>query len=50
MPGRTSTLASRCSQALPCRHIHFASGITTLNRGHIHEFFFATLIDDPLRR
>ena|GEM_PF-693944 len=32
------------------RHIHFASGITTLNRGHIHEFFFATLIDDPLRR
>ncbi|HOB40140.1 MAG: hypothetical protein WAP45_06510 [Limnochordia bacterium] len=30
--------------------MHFASGITTLNRGHIHEFFFATLIDDPLRR
>lgn len=31
------------------RHIHFASGISTLNRGHVHEFAFATLIDDPLR-
>ena len=31
------------------RHVHAASGITTLNRGHVHEFVFATLIDDPLR-
>lgn len=31
------------------RHIHAASGASTLNRGHIHEFIFATLIDDPLR-
>lgn len=31
------------------RHIHAMSGITTLNRGHVHQFVFATLIDDPLR-
>ena len=31
------------------RHVHFASGISTLNRGLVHEFVFATLIDDPLR-
>ncbi|NMB01931.1 MAG: hypothetical protein GX971_10545 [Firmicutes bacterium] len=31
------------------RHIHAASGTSTLNRGHVHEFIFATLIDDPLR-
>ncbi|MDI9460061.1 YmaF family protein [Candidatus Darwinibacter acetoxidans] len=30
-------------------HIHAASGISTLNRGHVHDFVFATLIDDPLR-
>lgn len=31
------------------RHIHAMSGITTLNRDHVHEFLFTTLIDDPLR-
>jgi len=31
------------------RHVHAASGLTTLNRGHVHEFIFSTLIDDPLR-
>ena len=31
------------------RHIHAASGTSTLNRGHVHDFVFATLIDDPLR-
>lgn len=31
------------------RHIHAASGITTLNRDHVHQFIFATLIDDPLK-
>lgn len=31
------------------RHVHAMSGITTLNRGHVHQFVLATLIDDPLR-
>ena len=31
------------------RHVHAMSGITTLNRDHVHQFVFATLIDDPLR-
>ncbi|APQ75910.1 hypothetical protein EXM36_12015 [Clostridium botulinum] len=26
------------------RHVHFVSGVTTLNDGHRHEFIFATLI------
>lgn len=30
------------------RHIHFASGTTTLNDGHVHEFQFAALINDPI--
>lgn len=30
------------------RHIHAASGVSTLNRGHVHEFVFASLIDNPL--
>jgi len=29
------------------RHIHFAYGKTTKDAGHIHEFIFATLIEDP---
>ncbi|MGI6707080.1 MAG: YmaF family protein [Clostridia bacterium] len=30
------------------RHVHFVQGTTTLNRGHTHNFIFATLIDSPL--
>ncbi|KEI98886.1 hypothetical protein N496_04630 [Clostridium botulinum A2B3 87] len=35
------------SPAIPVgngRHVHFASGVTTFNDGHRHEFIFATLI------
>lgn len=30
------------------RHVHFATGTTTLNDGHFHSFRFATLIQDPI--
>lgn len=30
------------------KHVHFVSGITTLNDGHTHEFAFATMIQSPL--
>lgn len=30
------------------RHVHFATGITTLNDGNVHSFRFATLIQDPI--
>ena len=30
------------------KHVHFVDGVTTLNFGHVHEFIFATLIEDPL--
>ena len=30
------------------KHVHFVKGKTTLNFGHVHEFIFATLIEDPL--
>lgn len=30
------------------KHVHFVSGQTTLNDGHVHRFNFATLIEAPL--
>lgn len=30
------------------RHVHFASGTTTVNDGHAHDFIFATLIENPI--
>lgn len=30
------------------KHIHFAKGRTTLNDGHVHNFEFSTLIQNPL--
>lgn len=30
------------------KHVHFATGQTTLDDGHFHDFQFATLIDSPL--
>jgi hypothetical protein len=30
------------------KHVHFASGETTLNDGHLHEYAFNTLIEAPL--
>lgn len=30
------------------RHVHFASGTTTLNDGHVHKFQFAVLINNPI--
>ncbi|NLM69066.1 MAG: hypothetical protein GX177_03580 [Firmicutes bacterium] len=29
------------------RHVHFAMGISTENRGHVHEFIVATMIENP---
>jgi hypothetical protein len=29
-------------------HVHFVTGVTTMNDGHRHEFQLATLIDSPL--
>jgi hypothetical protein len=31
-----------------CRHVHFVFGTTTFDDGHVHEFIFATLIEDPI--
>lgn len=30
------------------RHVHFATGSTTMDDGHFHNFRFATLIQDPI--
>ena len=30
------------------KHVHFVTGRTTLNDGHVHRFNFATLIEAPL--
>jgi hypothetical protein len=30
------------------KHVHFASGTSTCDDGHAHDFQFATLIDSPL--
>jgi hypothetical protein len=30
------------------KHVHFVTGLTTLNDGHRHQFNFATLIQQPL--
>lgn len=30
------------------KHVHFVTGRTTLNDGHVHQFKFATLIQAPL--
>ncbi|GIO52656.1 YmaF family protein [Paenibacillus cineris] len=30
------------------KHVHFVTGQTTLNDGHVHKFKFATLIQSPL--
>ncbi len=30
------------------KHVHFVTGTTTLDDGHVHQFAFATLIDAPL--
>jgi hypothetical protein len=30
------------------KHVHFVKGNTTLNDGHVHQFNFATLIQQPL--
>ena len=30
------------------KHVHFVTGQTTLNDGHVHQFKFATLIQAPL--
>ncbi|WP_088907813.1 YmaF family protein [Brevibacillus formosus] len=30
------------------RHVHFVSGSTTFNDGHVHRFKIATLIQKPL--
>ena len=30
------------------KHVHFVTGQTTLNDGHVHRFNFATLIQAPL--
>ncbi|OKP92491.1 YmaF family protein [Paenibacillus sp. P32E] len=30
------------------KHVHFVTGLTTLNDGHQHQFNFATLIQEPL--
>lgn len=44
-------LGATTGLALPVgngKHIHFVTGTTTLDDGHVHEFQFATLIEDPL--
>lgn len=30
------------------RHVHFVSGTTTQDDGHVHQFIFATLIENPI--
>lgn len=30
------------------KHVHFVEGKTTVDDGHLHEFVFATLIEDPI--
>ncbi len=41
----------RTGRAIPVgngKHVHFVTGSTTLNDGHVHQFNFATLIQQPL--
>jgi len=41
----------RTGPAIPVgngKHVHFVTGQTTLNDGHVHRFKFATLIQAPL--
>ncbi|ASR48312.1 YmaF family protein [Paenibacillus kribbensis] len=41
----------RTGPAIPVgngKHVHFVTGQTTLNDGHVHQFNFATLIQQPL--
>ncbi|WP_426448218.1 YmaF family protein [Paenibacillus sp. S-38] len=41
----------RTGPAIPVgngKHVHFVTGMTTLNDGHRHNFNFATLIQKPL--
>ncbi|MEK4117680.1 YmaF family protein [Paenibacillus sp. FSL W8-0919] len=41
----------RTGPAIPVgkgKHVHFVTGQTTLNDGHVHQFNFATLIQSPL--
>ena len=41
----------RTGPAIPVgygKHVHFVTGMTTLNDGHVHNFNFATLIQKPL--
>lgn len=41
----------RTGPAIPVgngKHVHFVTGQTTLNDGHVHKFNFATLIQAPL--
>lgn len=41
----------RTGPAIPVgngKHVHFVTGQTTLNDGHVHQFKFATLIQAPL--
>lgn len=41
----------RTGPAIPVgngKHVHFVTGQTTLNDGHVHPFNFATLIQSPL--
>jgi hypothetical protein len=30
------------------RHVHFVSGTTTFNDGHVHQFIFVTQIENPI--
>lgn len=30
------------------RHVHFVYGTTTMDDGHVHQFIFATLIENPI--
>ncbi|GBG09265.1 hypothetical protein PAT3040_03907 [Paenibacillus agaridevorans] len=41
----------RTGPAIPVgngKHVHFVTGQTTLNDGHVHQFKFSTLIQAPL--
>ncbi|WP_251861758.1 YmaF family protein [Clostridium sp. Marseille-Q2269] len=43
-------VGARTGRAIPVgdgRHVHFVYGTTTLDRGHVHKFIFATLIEEP---
>ncbi|GAA0778062.1 YmaF family protein [Clostridium subterminale] len=45
------TVAATTGPAIPVgggRHVHFVSGTTSCNDGHMHNFIFATLIENPI--